>query len=199
MDRSERRAADSVHRPGIPAVLAQTTGAPPVLFVLGSVEVLHSPQLAMVGSRTPPPRAAKRPRFRCRVRGRRAYCDQRTRSGIDAASHEGALPRRRPHRAVFGTGLDHVYPSKNAGLAARIRECGALVSEFPPRTGPWASTSRGATASSAGFHEAPWWWRPSAQRLPGHCPAGRRAGPRSVRDTWLYPQSGLARLSPAHP
>jgi DNA processing protein len=29
-----------------------------------------------------------------------------------------------------------VYPSQNTGLAARIRERGALVSEFPPRTGP---------------------------------------------------------------
>jgi DNA processing protein len=38
--------------------------------------------------------------------------------------------------AVLGTGLDRVYPAEHAGLAARIRAAGALVSEFPPRTEP---------------------------------------------------------------
>jgi len=37
---------------------------------------------------------------------------------------------------VCGTGLDRVYPAEHAALAARIRERGALVSEFPPRTAP---------------------------------------------------------------
>ena len=38
--------------------------------------------------------------------------------------------------AVCATGLDRVYPQEHAGLAARIRENGALVSEFPPGTAP---------------------------------------------------------------
>jgi DNA processing protein len=56
--------------------------------------------------------------------------------GIDAASHEGALLGGGLTVAVCGTGLDQVYPTQHAGLAARIREHGALVSEFPPRTPP---------------------------------------------------------------
>src|SRR5262249_4521481 len=56
--------------------------------------------------------------------------------GVDAASHEGALRVDGITVAVFGTGLDAVYPAENAQLAARIRERGALVSEFPPRTQP---------------------------------------------------------------
>jgi DNA processing protein len=38
--------------------------------------------------------------------------------------------------AVFGHGLDRIYPRENEGLAARIRESGALVSEFAPGTPP---------------------------------------------------------------
>ncbi|MGH8306270.1 MAG: DNA-processing protein DprA, partial [Steroidobacteraceae bacterium] len=56
--------------------------------------------------------------------------------GIDAASHEGALLGGGATIAVCGTGLDRVYPAENSSLAARIRERGALVSEFPPRTAP---------------------------------------------------------------
>jgi DNA processing protein len=56
--------------------------------------------------------------------------------GIDTASHEGTLLVGGITVAVFGTGLDRVYPPENAALAARIRERGALVSEFPPRTQP---------------------------------------------------------------
>jgi DNA processing protein len=57
--------------------------------------------------------------------------------GIDAASHEGALlVPAGVTIAVCGTGLDVIYPRRNAELARRIRERGAIVSEFPPRTAP---------------------------------------------------------------
>jgi DNA processing protein len=58
--------------------------------------------------------------------------------GIDAASHEGALRGDGATIAVYGTGLDRVYPSEHRELAARIRAQGALVSEFPPGTPPRA-------------------------------------------------------------
>jgi DNA processing protein len=120
-----------------PPRLAQIPEAPPVLFVLGSLEALHSPQLAIVGSRTPT--AAGRATARD-FAGALACSGLTITSGlavgVDAASHEGALLADGLTVAVFGTGLDWVYPSENKKLAARIRERGALVSEFPPRTGP---------------------------------------------------------------
>jgi DNA processing protein len=40
--------------------------------------------------------------------------------------------------AVVGTGLDRVYPERNAGLAQQIARQGLLVSEYPPATAPMA-------------------------------------------------------------
>jgi DNA processing protein len=40
--------------------------------------------------------------------------------------------------AVVGTGLDRVYPSRHQALAARIRECGLVISELPLGTAPLA-------------------------------------------------------------
>ena len=54
--------------------------------------------------------------------------------GIDAAAHRGAR-RCRQHRAgtvaVIGTGIDRIYPARNAALAREIAAAGAVVSEFP--------------------------------------------------------------------
>ncbi len=120
-----------------PPLLAQISEAPSVLFVLGSIEALHSPQLAVVGSRTPT--AAGRTTahdFAAALTCSGLTITSGLAVGVDAASHEGALLAGGSTVAVLGTGLDVVYPSVNRRLAARIRERGALVSEFPPRTGP---------------------------------------------------------------
>lgn len=55
--------------------------------------------------------------------------------GIDTAAHQGALTRGRT-LAVLGSGLAHIYPSENAGLAQTITQKGALISEFPMTTPP---------------------------------------------------------------
>jgi DNA processing protein len=56
--------------------------------------------------------------------------------GIDAACHEGALDAGGLTIAVLGHGLDEIYPRQHEALATRIRESGALVSEFPPGVPP---------------------------------------------------------------
>ena len=123
--------------PSYPPLLAQISEAPPVLFVLGSVAALQSPQLAMVGSRTPTAAGRKTARdFALSLAQAGLTITSGLAVGVDAASHEGALLAEGLTIAVFGTGLDAVYPSENARLAGRVRERGALVSEFPPRTRP---------------------------------------------------------------
>ena len=55
--------------------------------------------------------------------------------GLDAAAHRGAL-RAGVTYAVFGSGLDFVYPKENRKLAEMAEENGAIVSEFPLGTPP---------------------------------------------------------------
>ena len=119
-----------------PFQLAATRSAPPVLYVLGSVDALQGPQLAMVGSRSPTPAGRSIAReFAAALARRGLTITSGLAAGIDAASHAGALEAGGTI-AVLGSGLDRIYPAENTGLALRIRSSGALVSEFPPRTRP---------------------------------------------------------------
>jgi len=57
--------------------------------------------------------------------------------GIDSAAHRGAVLARGRTVAVFGTGVDIIYPRENRKLCEQVVELGgALVSEFPLGTGP---------------------------------------------------------------
>lgn len=51
--------------------------------------------------------------------------------GTDTAAHEGALEAGGKTVAVFGCGLDTIYPPENIGLYQEILKTGAVVSEFP--------------------------------------------------------------------
>lgn len=118
---------------GYPPLLRQSPAAPAALYVLGEAAVLSSPQLAMVGSRSPTPAGRVTAReFAAWFARAGLTVTSGLAAGIDAASHEGALQAQGLTVAVCGTGLDRVQPPEHASLAAR----GALVSEYPPRTVP---------------------------------------------------------------
>ena len=56
---------------------------------------------------------------------------------MDTAAHRGAINARGKTVAVFGTGVDEIYPRANKKLAEQILEFGgALISEFPTGTFP---------------------------------------------------------------
>jgi DNA processing protein len=57
--------------------------------------------------------------------------------GVDAAAHKGALDAGGLCTAVFGSGIDIVYPRSNSVLHRRLLEgSGCVLSEFPPGTRP---------------------------------------------------------------
>lgn len=125
--------------PDFPPRLAQGITPPPLLFVRGNPAVLTQNGVAVVGSRhaTPPAlrtaadfAAALSERGLCTISGMAA--------GIDTAAHEGALAAGGNTVAVWGTGIDRVYPTANRRLAHRIAENGCIISEFPLGTRPLA-------------------------------------------------------------
>jgi DNA processing protein len=123
--------------PEYPPLLACTASPPASLYLIGSPAVLCSPQLAMVGSRSPTPAGRATARELAAAFARLGLTiTSGLAHGIDGASHEGALQGGGLTLAVCATGLDRVYPPGHRALAERIRAHGALVSEFPPRTAP---------------------------------------------------------------
>jgi len=121
--------------PEYPALLAQAPGAPIALYVLGSLEALQRPQLAIVGSRNPTASGRETAfEFARQLAQRGLAITSGLAEGIDGAAHRGALAAGGTTVAVFGTGLGQVYPSHHAQLAAEVARNGAQVSEFPPNT-----------------------------------------------------------------
>ena len=59
-------------------------------------------------------------------------------AGVDAAAHEGALAGGGRTVGVLGCGIDVVYPRENRELFGRVREGGALVSEYALGEAPLA-------------------------------------------------------------
>src|SRR5262245_41839260 len=124
--------------PTYPPFLVQTYDPPPVLWVRGTLEPGEGARcVAAVGSRkaTPAGRAFTRGVARDLSLAGLTVVSGLAR-GIDTAAHEGVLDAHGRTVAVLGSGIDRVYPPENAGLAARLAEKGALVSEFPLGTPP---------------------------------------------------------------
>jgi DNA processing protein len=122
-----------------PEQLRVLDAPPPLLFVRGDATLLEEPQLAIVGSRNPSAGGIDTARAFARyLTALGLTVTSGLAIGIDGAAHQGALEGGRTI-AVLGTGPDRVYPAAHRSLARRIAENGALVTEFPPGTGPHAS------------------------------------------------------------
>lgn len=120
-----------------PQLLRETVGAPLGLFVSGDPTSLNTPQLAMVGSRNPTPYGRQIAESFAKHLGQCGLSiTSGLATGIDTASHRGALAGGGLTLAVCGTGLDIIYPRSSESLARDIEAQGALVSEFLPGTPP---------------------------------------------------------------
>lgn len=126
----------TIDSPDYPAQLRQAPDPPPALFTTGNIDLMHLPQLAIVGARNPTPGGRQTAEDFAAFLASGGFCiTSGLALGIDAAAHNGALSGNGHTIAVTGTGLDRVYPAENRDLAHRIAQTDLLVSEFPPGTG----------------------------------------------------------------
>jgi len=120
-----------------PAQLKDLPDAPPVLYVRGDPDYLLQPQLAIVGTRNPTAAGRSTAKeFASHLSNVGITITSGLASGIDGASHEGALHGLAGTIAVVAHGLDIVYPAQHQKLAQDISENGAVVSEMPIGTQP---------------------------------------------------------------
>jgi DNA processing protein len=121
-----------------PERLKEIYDPPPVLWVRGPAALLSRPGIAVVGTRHPSPYGSGIAELLSRdLAARRLIVISGMARGIDSCAHKGALIARTPTVAVWGTGIDVVYPKENKKLAEEILAGGgAIVSEVPMGTFP---------------------------------------------------------------
>jgi DNA processing protein len=124
--------------PQYPERLREIYDPPPVLWVRGAVGLLSRPAIAVVGTRHPTPYGSGVAEMLARdLAVRRLLIVSGMARGIDSCAHRGALAARMPTVAVWGTGIDVIYPKENKKLAEEILATGgAIVSEVPMGTFP---------------------------------------------------------------
>jgi DNA processing protein len=121
--------------PRYPPALREIYDPPVLLFARGRVELLQSIMLGVVGTRRPTPyglAAAERLSADLAHAGMTIVSGMAR--GIDSAAHKGVLAAGGDTIAVFGCGVDIIYPSENRKLAGELAAKGLVLSEFPMGT-----------------------------------------------------------------
>ena len=121
-----------------PEGLLQIYDPPSVLWVRGNPALLNRPGIAVVGTRHPSPYGAGMAQMLSRDLAQRGLTIMSGMArGVDTAAHKGALEAGAPTIAVWGTGIDVIYPKENKRLAEDIvASGGAIITEFPVGTFP---------------------------------------------------------------
>ncbi|MGA8491462.1 MAG: DNA-processing protein DprA [Terriglobales bacterium] len=119
--------------PKYPTQLKQIYDPPLILYVRGNDGVISQPGIALVGTRHPTPYGSgMSERLACDLAARGLVIFSGMARGIDTAGHRGAIAGKGKTVAVWGTGVDVVYPKENARLVDQILALGgAVISEFP--------------------------------------------------------------------
>ncbi|MBN3752968.1 DNA-protecting protein DprA [Paraburkholderia sp. Tr-20389] len=118
--------------PAYPPSLLTMPDPPPLLYVKGRIELLHTRSVAVVGSRSATPQGIEdASRFARALSDAGVTVVSGLAAGVDGAAHRGALQGRGSTVAVIGTGADVVYPASHHALAHQIADDGAILSEWP--------------------------------------------------------------------
>jgi DNA processing protein len=130
-----------------PPLLRELHDPPPGVFLRGSgeVELLGRPAVAVVGARACSSYGAQVARLLGReLAAAGLVVLSGLARGVDGEAHRGALEGGGGTVAVLGCGVDRDYPAAHAQLAARIGDCGLVLSEYAPgvEPAPWRFPAR---------------------------------------------------------
>jgi DNA processing protein len=110
---------------------------PPFLFIKGEIKKEDKNAIAIVGCRAASQYGKQiAEKIGRELARRKITIISGLAWGIDSIGHLAALKENSRTIAVFGSGLDVIYPSENRELAERIIQNGAILSEFFLETKP---------------------------------------------------------------
>lgn len=121
-----------------PKRLLEIYDPPLALYVKGNAEALDKPGVAVVGTRHPTPYGVSMAeRLACDLAAHGLVIFSGMARGVDTTAHRGALNAHGCTVAIWGTGIDEVYPKENKKLADQIVGAGgAILTEFALGTFP---------------------------------------------------------------
>jgi DNA processing protein len=121
--------------PLYPERLRDIYDPPVILFAKGRTELIGSYAIAIVGTRRPSPYGlAVSERLSADLAQAGLTIISGMARGVDTAAHKAALSVEGNTIAVFGCGVDVLYPADNRRLYDQIARCGLMLSEFPMGT-----------------------------------------------------------------
>ncbi|MEG3956126.1 DNA-processing protein DprA [Microcoleus sp. herbarium2] len=127
--------------PDYPRLLLEISNPPPVLYYSGLVDVKENqgitPTVAIVGTRSPSEYGRRWTRKISTALAKSGFTVvSGLAAGIDTEAHTSCLEAGGRTLAVFGTGVDIVYPKPNEKLRDRVLQQGLAISEYPAGTQP---------------------------------------------------------------
>jgi DNA processing protein len=124
--------------PQYPERLREIYDPPPLLYVLGNIELLNRHQISIVGSRRPTAYGNQMAQRLARdLADRGLVVVSGLARGIDCCAHKGALSSLNGATiGVLGCGIDVIYPKENKKIFAEMERRGAIISEFALGTFP---------------------------------------------------------------
>lgn len=122
-----------------PSLLLEIPSPPPVLYYRGQTDILtrERPAIAMVGTRNASEYGKRWTRKISRTLTQHGFAiASGMAAGIDTEAHQACLAEGGKTIAVLGTGIDVIYPQRNAKLYEKICDRGLILSDYPPGTQP---------------------------------------------------------------
>ncbi len=123
--------------PEYPEKLKPFSYSPPLLWVKGDLNCLNGITIGVVGTRKPSLYGIRMTKKIVEALVEAGFVIISGGAyGIDTVAHRTALESGGKTIAILGSGLDVPYPARNKKLFEEISRSGAVISEYPPGTGP---------------------------------------------------------------